>query len=103
VTPYWESPMVQLFLTDARALPLEDESVHAVCTSCSCLKYGLPLPPVPTTVLDPFAGTCTTALAAQRLGRRSVMVDLSEPYLRQGIERLAALTLPLPLEASQHG
>ncbi|MFQ6027492.1 MAG: DNA-methyltransferase [Dehalococcoidia bacterium] len=63
--------------------------------TCSCQKYGLPLRPVPTTVLDPFVGTGTTCLAAQRLGRRSVGVDLSEDYLQQAVSQLE--TVPLPL------
>jgi DNA modification methylase len=39
-------------------------------------------------------------LAAHRLGRRSVGVDLSESYLKQAVKRLTAVSLPLPLEAS---
>jgi DNA modification methylase len=31
-------------------------------------------------VLDPFAGTCTTAVAAERLGRRWVMAELDAQY-----------------------
>jgi site-specific DNA-methyltransferase (adenine-specific) len=31
-------------------------------------------------VLDPFAGTCTTALAAERLGRRWIMAELDRHY-----------------------
>ena len=51
--------------------------------------------PVPCTVLDPFCGTGTTAVAAQRLGRRAVGVDLSEGYLQQAVKRLSAVALPL--------
>ena len=36
---------------------------------------------IPATVLDPFAGTFTTWLAAQKLGRRAVGLDISEEYL----------------------
>ena len=52
---------------------------------------------VPATVLDPFAGTGTTLLAAQRLGRTGVGVDLSEDYLNQAIKRLSNQTLPMVL------
>ncbi len=50
---------------------------------------------VPATVLDPFCGTATTMLAAMRLGRRSVGVDLSTDYLNMAIKRLSGQTLPM--------
>jgi hypothetical protein len=61
--------------------------------TCACP----PQQAIPATILDPFCGTGTTLLAAQRLGRRGIGVDLSEPYLQQAIKRLTAETLPLPL------
>ena len=50
---------------------------------------------VPATVLDCFAGTGTTLLAAMRLGRRSVGVDLSTDYLGQAVKRLGKQSLPM--------
>ena len=50
---------------------------------------------VPATVLDCFAGTGTTLLAAMRLGRRSVGVDLSPDYLGQAVKRLGKQSLPM--------
>lgn len=41
-------------------------------------------------VLDPFGGSGTVALVAQRLGRRTVLIDLSTEYIGQMIERVAA-------------
>ena len=46
-------------------------------------------------MLDPFAGTATACLAAQKLGRRAVGVDLSEAYLQQAVKRLEGVPLPL--------
>ena len=46
--------------------------------------------PVPATCLDPFAGSGTTLLVAQRLGRNGVGVDLSEEYCRLAVKRLEA-------------
>jgi len=42
-------------------------------------------------VLDPFCGTGTTLLAARNLGRKSVGIDLSRPYLELTQERCASL------------
>ena len=41
------------------------------------------------TVLDPFAGTMTTAAAAKKLGRRYIMIERNEVYCAYGRKRLA--------------
>ena len=45
---------------------------------CAC-----DLPPVPATILDPFAGSGTTLLVAKRMGLNAVGLDLSYQYLRE--------------------
>ena len=40
------------------------------------------------TVLDPFAGSCSTAVAAAQAGRNSISVDVHGPFLDAGIARL---------------
>ncbi len=39
-------------------------------------------------VLDPFAGTFTTCAVAQRLGRRSIGIELQEDFFKIGLRRL---------------
>jgi DNA modification methylase len=43
---------------------------------------------IPCTVLDPFIGSGSTAVAAERLGRRWVGVDLATGYLQMAKERM---------------
>lgn len=39
-------------------------------------------------VLDPFAGTFTTSAVGQRLGRRTIGIELQEKYIKIGLRRL---------------
>ncbi len=57
------------------------------CIIAGCRPAGI--------VLDPFAGSCTTGMAALRTGRRFVGIDLSATYLDLALEtRLAQATMP---------
>lgn len=41
-----------------------------------------------TLILDPFGGSCTTAVAAKQLGRKCIVIEQEAKYLDIGIERL---------------
>lgn len=41
------------------------------------------------TVLDPFSGTFTTSSVANRLGRKSIGIELEEEYVKTGLRRLS--------------
>jgi len=43
-------------------------------------------------VLDPFAGSFSTAAAAKKLGRKSISIEIDKKYIGIGKERLAKLT-----------
>jgi hypothetical protein len=46
------------------------------------------LTPVPQTVLDPFGGSGTVGLVADRLGRNAILCELSESYSSMGVDRI---------------
>ena len=42
----------------------------------------------PESILDPFLGSGTTAVAAKKLGRKCIGIEVSEKYLKIAVERL---------------
>lgn len=53
-------------------------------------------------VLDPFAGTGSTLMAAARLGRRAIGLELCAGYVAQARQRLATLPAGLPQPVLHH-
>lgn len=49
-------------------------------------------------ILDPFAGSLTTAVAAYQLGRLCIAIEREERWCEAGVQRLAQMPLPLEVE-----
>ena len=54
--------------------------------TCACPPHE----PVPCSILDCFAGSGTTGLVADRLGRDATLIDLSPAYQDLAVDRLEA-------------
>lgn len=67
------------------ALPGEHFASFPVAEAERCIRASCP---PDGTVLDPFVGTGTTCVAARKLGRKSIGIDVSEHYIAQAIKRL---------------
>ena len=61
---------------------------HLTSKPIGLVRELLEITPEGGTVLDPFAGGGTTALAASQTGRKSINIELSEEYARRTVERL---------------
>jgi len=58
---------------------------HGGWTKCDCGDEFLP-----AIVLDPFLGSGTTALVAERLGRRFIGIEVSKKYCEVARKRIEA-------------
>ena len=86
-------------LTEVRVVARSSATITGY--ACACPRPDAPVRP--STVLDPFGGTGTTALLASALGRHGISVDMSADYCRLAAwrtrdpaERARALEVPKP-------
>jgi DNA modification methylase len=68
-----------------------DLAIHLVRLACP--PGGL--------ILDPFAGSGTTGLAARTLGRRAVLIELDDEHCAEAAGRLGQQALPLDAAAEE--
>jgi len=54
-------------------------------------------------VLDPFAGTCSTAIAAHRAGRHSISNEIDPSYVKLGFELLSGAVLQRSIMGAVRG
>jgi site-specific DNA-methyltransferase (adenine-specific) len=66
------------------------EKQHITGKPVSLMKQLLDVMPPGATILDPFAGSGTTLLAAQQIGLQSIGVEMSREYCEVIKERLSA-------------
>jgi hypothetical protein len=81
--------------------PIEDGETTTLGwrPTCSCARAQ---PPVPCRVLDPFGGSGTTGIAADRLGRDAILVELKPSYAELARRRLTR-DAPLLMDVSLEG
>lgn len=84
----WSIPTAKLPETHFAAFPVE---LPRRCIKAGCKPGG--------TVLDPFSGAGTTAMAAQQLGRKAIGIDLVAAYHDIALRRMS--DAPLPLDAGE--
>lgn len=67
-----------------RGQRLSDVSTLGWRQTCACPAHV----PIPCTVLDPFGGSGTTGLVADRLGRDAISIDLNSDYSEMAARRV---------------
>lgn len=69
-----------------------EERYHTTQKPLEVIKWCLSLKEDAETILDPFAGSCTTLIACKQLNRRCICIEKEEDYVKIGRERLSGMT-----------
>lgn len=80
MTDVWKIPAVGLWEKSCGKHPTQKPLRLLYRIILACTREG-------DTILDPFAGSCTTGIAANLLGRNFIGFDQSEEYLQIGMRR----------------
>ena len=73
-----------------RALALQDGKEHPTQKPIEVMKWCIEhLPPHVSTVIDPFMGSGTTGVAAVKLGRKFIGIEIHEPYFDIAVRRIS--------------
>ena len=80
MTDVWKIPAVGLWEKTCGKHPTQKPLRLLYRIVLACTNEG-------DTILDPFAGSCTTGIAANLLGRKFIGIDESEEYLQLGLRR----------------
>lgn len=67
----------------------DDALIHPTQKPVALMAWVMNLKWTPAgTVLDPYAGSGSTLVAAKRMGRKAIGIELSEDYCRRIVQRL---------------
>ena len=70
---------------------------HPTQKPIALMEWCLGFLPDARTILDPFSGSFTTAVACQRLGRQSISIELDADYYQIGLKRVQEVVNNPPL------
>jgi len=72
----------------SRGEAARDGRVHPTQKPLALMRWCLSLVEDAATVLDPFAGSGTTGVAAKLEGRKATLIEISEEYCEKAADRL---------------
>jgi site-specific DNA-methyltransferase (adenine-specific)/modification methylase len=73
------------------------DRTHPTQKPVKLMTWCISMMPENLTILDPFAGSCTTARAAKDLGRKCVCIEREERYCEIGARRMSQEVFDLNL------
>ena len=86
-----------------RPMNMDGGKVHPTQKPLALMNWCIGLAGDVQTILDPFAGSCTTGRAAKDLGRKCVCIEREERYCEIGAKRMQqeCFTLDVPTTTKQ--
>ncbi len=78
-----------------RAELMADGAVHPTQKPEELMRWCIQQAGDVDSILDPFAGSCTTGRAAKDLGRTAVLIEREERYCEIGAKRMLQEVLPI--------
>jgi DNA modification methylase len=86
----WTSFLNSIRVFDlSRGQCISDGKQHPTQKAMSLMRWCLGFAPDAITILDPFAGSGTTGVAAKLEGRKATLIELEERYCEITAKRLA--------------
>ena len=82
-----------------RAVGVDGGKLHPTQKPEQLMIWCMRFAPKAQTVIDPFMGSGTTLVAAKRLGRKAIGIELEEKYCEIAAKRLAQGALPMEFTA----
>lgn len=76
----------------------QSEKHHITGKPVQLMQFLMSVLPPAAVVIDPFAGSFTTLLAAKNLGMKSIGMEMSPALCRVGVDRLSQQTLGFPVQ-----
>lgn len=81
------------------AAETKGQRLHPTQKPEELMRWSIRQAKASATILDPFMGSGTTLMAAKRLGKTAVGIELDEGHCRTAVERLRQDVLPLHVDA----
>ena len=86
---------VRIFSGIGRIQNTPDGRFHPTQKPVTLMQWCIQQASSVQTILDPFAGSCSSLVAAKQLGIRAIGIELNEAWCEAGAQRLQQAVLPL--------
>ena len=70
-----------------------EDRFHPTQKPLEVMTWAIGLAPASLSILDPFGGSGTTAVAAKQLGRKCTLIEIEEKYCEIAVKRLSQMQL----------